>query len=83
MPMFNELVIKKAPIEKLRPFFVFKEDIHLSQSQVSLQEGKTFRYKFLGNFYRNNSLVNFNLILSTLKISLAKSKLIKKCLMLF
>ena len=71
MPMFNELVIKKVPIEKLRPFFVFKEDIHLSQSQVSLQEGKTFYYKVLSKLYHNselNFLLSFNLILSALKV---------------
>ena len=86
MPMFNELVIKKVLIEKLRSFFVFMEDIHLPQSQVSLREGKMFRYKFLGNLYRNNELnflVNFNLILSALKISKGKSKLTEKSLMLF
>ena len=56
--MFNELVIKHTPIKKIRPFFVFMEEIHLPQSQVSLREVKKFHYKvnFLSKLYRYNEL---------------------------
>ena len=69
--MFNELVLKNFPIKKIRPFFLFMEEVHLPQGQVSLQEGKTFHYKVLSKLSRNSELkflVNFNLILSALKL---------------
>ena len=46
------------------------EEVHLPQSQVSLQEGKTFHTKFLSKRFCNinlNFLVSFNLILSALR----------------
>ena len=51
--MFNEIVIKNAPIKKIT-FFVFMKEEHLPQSQVSLQEGKTFLYKVFGKLYRQS-----------------------------
>ena len=81
MPMLNEPVTKNIPIKKIRPFFVFMEVVHLPRSQVSLQEDKKFRYKVLNKCF--NFLVNFSLILSALKRSQGKSKLIKVCSRLF
>ena len=54
--MFNELAIKNTSINKMRPFFVFMEQVHLPQGQVSLREGKTFYYKVLSKLYRNSEL---------------------------
>ena len=57
-------------LKKLRPFFVFMEEVHLPQSQALLQEGKMFHYKIYSKIYRNselNFLKNFNLKLSALK----------------
>ena len=42
------------------------EEVQLSQSQVSLREGRKFHYKVLSKLYSNselNFLVNFNPIL--------------------
>ena len=46
------------------------EEFHLSHSKVSLQEDRLFHHKVLSKLYCNsklNFLVNFNLILSTLR----------------
>ena len=64
-------IIKNTRNRKKRPFFVFMEEVHLPQSQVSLREGKTFYYKVLSKLYHNselNFLLSFNLILSALKV---------------
>ena len=68
--IFNEPLIKNTPTKKVRPFFVFMEEVHMPQSQVLLREGRTFLYKALNKLYRNsklNFLVNFNLISSALQ----------------
>ena len=52
--------------------FVYMEEVHSPQSQVSLCEGKTFHYKIHIKLYHNselNFLVNFNLNLSAFKRS--------------
>ena len=70
--MFNELIIKIVPIKKTMTIFVYMEEVHLPQSQVSLCEGKTFHYKIHIKLYHNselNFLVNFNLNLSAFKRS--------------
>ena len=52
--MFSELIIRNTPITKIRPFFVFMEEVQLPQSHVSLREGKTFHDKSLTKLYHNS-----------------------------
>ena len=48
MSIFNELVIKNDLVEKATPFFVFMEDVHLSQDQALVPEDRTFHRNVLG-----------------------------------
>ena len=68
MSIFNELVIKSDPVQKVTPFFCFHEGFLLPQDQVLELEERTFHLKALSKLYRNsksNILVNFNFALST------------------
>ena len=78
MSMFNELVIKNTSVKKIGPFLsLWKSFIRLTAKSY-YEKIEPFTIKL----YRNNKLnflVNFNLILATLKRSKRKPKLSKGC----
>ena len=50
MCMFNEIVIKNAPIKKIRPFFVFMEEVTCLRAKSHYEKAKSFNKMISVNF---------------------------------
>ena len=78
MSMFNELVIKNTSVKKIGPFLsLWKSFIRLAAKSY-YEKIEPFTIKLYCN-NKLNFLVNFNLILATLKRPKGKPKLSKGC----
>ena len=73
--MLNELVIKNTTTKKTRPSFSLRRDFTYQKAESHYKKTKTFHYEVLSRLCRNlEFLINFSLVLSTLRRQKDNSK---------
>lgn len=82
--MLNELVIKNTTTKKTRPSFSLRKDFTYHKAESHYKKRKTFHYEVLSKLCRNlGFLINFSLVLSTLRRQKDNSKFRKGLSRLF